>query len=276
MSECSVCGQTLSMPYTCSECGEQHCSEHQLPENHDCEALITTVRFGDDGSVSATRGQNWTPPSTSNRPTHPGDSTNRSKTNSKSGLRGLLSRRAVVVLIGLLVVVGAAAAAFAPGSPLNGATPSLEGAVDAAGSALATGPDQSALEQAVHREVNEARSNRSLSTVAWSDQLATAARQHSQDMSAHAFVDHYSPRNGSPEARYQRAGVCYGGENLWKFHYEGLAFSEQDLAEMAVQDWLDSPGHRQNLLSSRWTREGIGVAVNRSDGTTVYITQTFC
>ena len=38
MAECSECGKQ-TMSFTCHYCGEKFCSEHRLPENHDCEGL---------------------------------------------------------------------------------------------------------------------------------------------------------------------------------------------------------------------------------------------
>ncbi len=38
-TECAVCGEPLTMPFKCNECSRVHCSEHQLPENHECKSL---------------------------------------------------------------------------------------------------------------------------------------------------------------------------------------------------------------------------------------------
>ncbi|MDY6777380.1 MAG: rhomboid family intramembrane serine protease [Candidatus Nanohaloarchaea archaeon] len=39
MGECSECGDSVSMPFTCKFCGESFCSQHRLPENHNCGGL---------------------------------------------------------------------------------------------------------------------------------------------------------------------------------------------------------------------------------------------
>ncbi|MCJ7450462.1 MAG: rhomboid family intramembrane serine protease [Candidatus Nanohaloarchaeota archaeon QJJ-9] len=39
MPECSECGKSVSMPFRCKFCGETFCSDHRLPENHDCDSL---------------------------------------------------------------------------------------------------------------------------------------------------------------------------------------------------------------------------------------------
>ncbi len=39
MPQCSECGESTSMPFSCKFCGESFCSQHRLPEKHDCEGL---------------------------------------------------------------------------------------------------------------------------------------------------------------------------------------------------------------------------------------------
>ncbi|MFB6197773.1 MAG: AN1-type zinc finger domain-containing protein, partial [Halobacteriaceae archaeon] len=48
MARCDRCGEDESMPYRCRMCGETFCSEHRLPENHDCPGLDD---WGDPGGV---------------------------------------------------------------------------------------------------------------------------------------------------------------------------------------------------------------------------------
>ncbi|MFQ5815060.1 MAG: AN1-type zinc finger domain-containing protein [Candidatus Hydrothermarchaeaceae archaeon] len=39
MSTCAYCGAEESMPFTCKFCGQLHCANHHLPENHECLGL---------------------------------------------------------------------------------------------------------------------------------------------------------------------------------------------------------------------------------------------
>jgi uncharacterized protein YkwD len=48
----------------------------------------------------------------------------------------------------------------------------------------------------------------------------------------------------------------------------------EEIASQVVNGWMNSPGHRENILNARYDREGIGIAVS-SDGK-VYVTQNFC
>jgi uncharacterized protein YkwD len=78
--------------------------------------------------------------------------------------------------------------------------------------------------------------------------------------------------------------VIYGGaENIhqgWtaSAFYEGGSVAgynaPEEIAQQAVEGWMSSPGHRQNILTPQWTREGIGLAIS-SDGK-IYATQNFC
>lgn len=51
--------------------------------------------------------------------------------------------------------------------------------------------------------------------------------------------------------------------------------SEYEIAVSVVDRWLNSPGHRENLLDDRFEREAIGIALTEQSGTQLYITQHF-
>jgi len=50
--------------------------------------------------------------------------------------------------------------------------------------------------------------------------------------------------------------------------------SEERIARAAVEGWMASPGHRANILTAHWKREGIGLVI--APDRKVYITQNFC
>lgn len=50
--------------------------------------------------------------------------------------------------------------------------------------------------------------------------------------------------------------------------------SSDKIAGKALEGWMKSPGHRKNILTPHWKREGIGVEISADDK--VYITQNFC
>lgn len=147
----------------------------------------------------------------------------------------------------------------------------------------------------IHEAVNRVRTVRDNPPLRFDDDLASIAEAHSQDMVDREFVGHSTPTGTSVGERYDRYGYecrvsatgarryVTAGENIAKLYYgtpskrsDGRTVtyeSASELAHGAVWGWMNSPGHRENLLKSSWRREGIGVVI---DGNRVLITQNFC
>ncbi|NUP22729.1 MAG: stress protein, partial [Streptomyces sp.] len=96
--------------------------------------------------------------------------------------------------------------------------------------------------------------------------LTTAAQAHSADMVARAFYSHTSPEGSQPWDRAASAGSTRRsiGENI--------ACGQRSPAEV-VEGWMNSPGHRANILKPDFTHIGIGFAGGGPAGT--YWTQLF-
>ncbi|AVH60932.1 MULTISPECIES: CAP domain-containing protein [Streptomyces] len=96
--------------------------------------------------------------------------------------------------------------------------------------------------------------------------LTTAAQAHSADMVARAFYSHTSPDGSRPWDRAAAAGCTRRtiGENI--------ACGQRSPAEV-VRGWMNSPGHRANILKPDFTHIGIGLAGGGKAGT--YWTQLF-
>lgn len=126
------------------------------------------------------------------------------------------------------------------------------------------------LEQPIFDLTNSVRQEIGARTLIYDDQLALSARQHAHEMAQLSYVSHESPiaENFTLEHRIIRAGSIAQliGENLARLNDIG------NVPEQVIQGWLDSPGHRKNLLHPRFTHMGIGVAQG-SDGL-FYIVQT--
>jgi uncharacterized protein YkwD len=103
--------------------------------------------------------------------------------------------------------------------------------------------------------VNAARAAHGLPPLRNNAQLSRMAREHSQRMFSVDFFDHTDPFRGSLGARARAFGVDYDrlGENI-AFN-SGMA----DPVAVAVKGWLQSPGHRANLLSEQYSESGIGI-----------------
>ncbi len=126
------------------------------------------------------------------------------------------------------------------------------------------------LEKTAFHLINKRRAEYGLKPVQWSDNIATLARQHSLNMADNRFFSHKSLNGMLIDERANALGI-----DRWKAIGENIAFNQgfQNPVEFAVERWMKSPGHRQNILNPRWQQSGIGVAVNQ-DGA-YYFTQVF-
>ncbi|MEU5347883.1 MULTISPECIES: CAP domain-containing protein [unclassified Streptomyces] len=113
---------------------------------------------------------------------------------------------------------------------------------------------------------NAERTRAGLRPLAVDPLLTNAAQAHSADMVARAFYSHTSPDGSEPWHRAAAAGSTRRtiGENI--------ACGQRSAAEV-VQGWMDSPGHRANILKPDFTHIGVGFAGGGSAGT--YWTQLF-
>lgn len=128
------------------------------------------------------------------------------------------------------------------------------------------------VERAIHDEVNQVHADHGLEALAFDDELAAVAREHSEDMAERGYFSHTSPEGETVGDRYAAAGIsCEAwGENILYNGHGGE--SPEVIAERSVQQWLDSEPHRENILSDGWDSQGIGVA---TDGDELYATQNF-
>lgn len=126
----------------------------------------------------------------------------------------------------------------------------------------------------VHQLINEERTKAGLNTLEWDDKIAALAQQHSEEMAANNYFEHESLDGKTPHQRSIANGVCIYAENIIQGGSYYGEFSNDDIARKAVQGWMESEGHRHNILGQH-SQEGIGAAYDKS-GTKMYITQDFC
>lgn len=132
------------------------------------------------------------------------------------------------------------------------------------------------IEARIHVEVNEYRAEQGLDALSFDEALADVARDHSRDMNDRDYFSHDAPDGSGPGDRLDAAGIDCGGwaENI-AYEYDSR-FSAEDadsVADSIVQGWIDSAGHRRNVLGD-YGEQGVGVDV-RDDGR-VMATQLFC
>jgi uncharacterized protein (TIGR03000 family) len=106
-------------------------------------------------------------------------------------------------------------------------------------------------ERAVLEATNAVRAQAGLPPLQADPRLVEAAREHSNNMARHNTIGHTLDQ-GTFVDRLRRAGYVHtaAGENCAQ---------GQPTPAAAVQSWMQSPGHRANLLSSRYTEIGIGI-----------------
>ena len=136
-----------------------------------------------------------------------------------------------------------------------------------------SGPNRSsaaAIEQQVFAMINAEREKKGLSQLEWSENLAAVARIHSEDMAHKKFFSHRGSDGSLVDERADRFGL-----GAWRSIGENIAYMRgyDDPAELAVQKWLESAAHRNNLLGPNWKESAVGVAVT-ADGT-YYLTEVF-
>lgn len=109
---------------------------------------------------------------------------------------------------------------------------------------------------------NVIRYRNKLPLLRWNEPAAKVARAHSEDMENNQYFDHVSATSGlNPFQRLQQAGIHYqmAGENIAAGYPDGIE---------AVENWMNSLGHRKNILEKGFTQLGVGVAAD-------YYTQNF-
>ncbi|MFC0098617.1 CAP domain-containing protein [Micromonospora marina] len=112
--------------------------------------------------------------------------------------------------------------------------------------------------------VNQERAKAGCKALTVNAKLNLAAQRHSQDQADHRKMDHKGSDGSQPRDRVKAAGYSY------RMVGENVAWNYQTPAAV-MEGWMDSEGHRKNILNCSYTQIGVGVA--RSNGP--YWTQVF-
>lgn len=121
-------------------------------------------------------------------------------------------------------------------------------------------------EQEVIRLVNEIRLENGLKALTYDWELSRVARYKSQDMRDNHYFSHTSPVYGTPFQMIKNFGISYrsAGENIAK----GYA-----TPQAVVNGWMNSSGHRANILNANYTRIGVGYVTNGNYWTQMFISK---
>lgn len=128
------------------------------------------------------------------------------------------------------------------------------------------GNDSSVLEyeNEVIRLVNEIRAENGLGALTADWELSRVARYKSQDMKDNGYFSHTSPVYGSPFEMIKNFGISYraAAENIAR---------GQKTPQAVVNAWMNSSGHRANILNSSYNRIGVGYVASGNYWTQMFI-----
>ena len=127
-----------------------------------------------------------------------------------------------------------------------------------------TNTDVTNFEEEVIRLVNEIRKQNGLSALSENWELSRVARYKSQDMHDKNYFSHTSPTYGSPFDMMKSFGISYrtAGENIAKCYRTPQA---------VVDGWMNSEGHRANILNASFKQIGVGYYANGYYWTQMFI-----
>ena len=125
-------------------------------------------------------------------------------------------------------------------------------------------PTVTSYEQQVISLVNEIRAENGLKPLTYDWELSRVARYKSQDMKDNNYFSHTSPVYGSPFQMIKNFGISYrtAGENIAKGYTSPQA---------VVDGWMNSSGHRANILNSSFTHIGVGYVAEGRYWTQMFI-----
>lgn len=121
-------------------------------------------------------------------------------------------------------------------------------------------------EQEVIRLVNEIRVENGLKALTYDWELARVARYKSQDMKDNKYFSHTSPVYGSPFQMIRNFGISFrsAGENIAKGY---------STPQAVVNGWMNSSGHRANILNASYTHIGVGYVSGGNYWTQMFISK---
>ncbi|MEI4768228.1 CAP domain-containing protein [Psychrobacillus sp. FJAT-51614] len=115
-----------------------------------------------------------------------------------------------------------------------------------------TGKVSSTVQQVVDL-TNQERAKQGLKALQIDTKLTQSAQAKSQDMKDKNYFSHTSPTYGSPFDQMKSFGVAY------KAAGENIAMGQRSAKEV-VDGWMNSPGHRENIMNPSYTHIGVGLS----------------
>lgn len=152
------------------------------------------------------------------------------------------------------------------------------------------------LEKLTHELINEEREERNLSALEWNGELAAVARAHSSyladreenyNFTKNIYISHTGKDGEKHSYRIDEAHIYYingsaenvAGISAVDTYYEedeepASYYNSTEIAERAVEGWMNSTGHRENILTPEFEEAGMGIATDPTE-TNFIFTQLF-
>jgi len=145
-----------------------------------------------------------------------------------------------------------------------------------------TSLDEQKIEDEIHTQVNEIRTESSLIVLDRDRSLRQQTDAHTKRMAENDMLSHQIGRS-TVDDRLGKADCGYGSENIIQsWSYEDVEVSdertirtgdEEAMADAIVTSWMNSDGHRENILTGEWRNTAVSVEIRHDK---VYATQMFC
>lgn len=124
--------------------------------------------------------------------------------------------------------------------------------------------DLSSYEEELLTKVNEARAEEGVEPLVYDPQVAKVAQLKAQDLLTNNYFEHESPTYGAPSEMLTQFGID------WIASGENIAAGQLSVDEVH-QGWMDSPGHRENILNPMFTHIGFGFTEGGGDYGTYWV-----
>lgn len=111
--------------------------------------------------------------------------------------------------------------------------------------------DDTSIENEILTIVNNERSKQGLRSLTLNWELSRVAKIKSQDMNDNRYFSHQSPTYGSPFDMMRKFGINY------RYAGENIAMGQKTSSQV-MTDWMNSSGHRANILNANFTQLGVG------------------
>lgn len=157
------------------------------------------------------------------------------------------------------------------GSPYEKSEPAMEQPTSDAEDS-STPVDMYAVREEIVRLTNDLRRENGLHALTMDDDLMAAAQVRAEEAAATITYSHTRPGGSSFKTAVHYQGSMYAGENMG-MKDKNLAGIPEQLAEIQVESWAHSEGHRHNMLNAEFAAVGTGIAQDRYG--MYYITQFF-